>query len=125
MDASHFLEAWPAESEEVYLCLITAASYLAVVLKGKVKGKAADTLSFGAGRNLQALDDARVALVLKARVLTLCVFTNDGKVDIAMTGRESREGLAKNDRSINIKLLAHGDVPWNVAGLGDGSEKDT
>ena len=85
--------------------------YLAVILQGKVESETDNSLSLGASRDLQALNDTGVALVLKARVFTLSVFTNDRKVDIVVAGRESGEGLAKNDGSINIELLAHGDIP--------------
>lgn len=71
--------------------------YLAAVLQGEIECEAADTLGLGARRNLQALDDAGVALVLKARVLALGVFTDDGKVDVAVAGGESGERLAEHD----------------------------
>ena len=76
--------------------------YLAVILQGKVESETDNSLSLGASRDLQALNDTGVALVFETRVLTLSVLTNDSKVDVAMTGRESREGLAKDDGGINI-----------------------
>ena len=64
--------------------------YLSVVLQGEIEGKPRDTLSFSTCRNLQALNYTREALVLKARVFAFCVFTNDGEVDIIMSGWETR-----------------------------------
>ena len=101
------------------------AKYLAVVLKRKVEREAANALRLSAGGHLQALDDTGVALVLKARVFTLRVLTDDGEVDVVVTSGEARERLAKNDRRVDVKLLAHGDVPRDVARLGDGGEEDT
>ena len=85
--------------------------YLAVVLQSKVESETNDTFGLCPGGDLQGLNDTGVTLVLKTRVFTLGVFTDNGKVDVVVAGRESREGLAKNDGRINIKLLAHGDVP--------------
>lgn len=63
--------------------------------------------------------------MLQARVLTLRVLTNDGKVDVVVSGREARQGLADNDGSVDVELLTHSHVPRDVAGLRDGREKDT
>ena len=63
-------------------------------------------------------------LMLDTRVLSLRVLTDDGKVDVVVTSGEAREGLAKNDRRVDVKLLAHSHVPRDVAGLRDGGEED-
>jgi hypothetical protein len=55
--------------------------------------------------------------MLQSRVFTLSVFTDDSKVDVGVAGGETRKGLAQNDGGVNVELLAHGDVPGNVAGL--------
>ena len=99
-------------------------THLAVVLERKVKGKPDDALSLRARRHLQALDDTGVALVLEARVLALRVLTDDRKVDVLVTRGEAWERLAEDDRRVNVELLAHGDVPRDVAGLRDGGEED-
>lgn len=101
------------------------SQYLAVVFEGKVEREAADTLRLRARRDLQALYNTGVTLVLKTRILALSVLTDDGKVHVVVTRRESGEGLAEYDRGIDVKLLAHGDVPRNVASSGDGGEEDT
>jgi len=75
---------------------VDACDLLAVVLQGKVECEARDALCFGPGRDLQALDDAGVALVLQSRIFSLGVLTNDGKVDVRMSSGESREGLAQD-----------------------------
>jgi hypothetical protein len=61
--------------------------------------------------------------VLEARVLALGVLTDDGKVDVGVAGREAGERLAEDDGCVDVELLAHGDVPGDVARL-DGCEKD-
>ena len=71
--------------------------YLAVVLQSKVESETNDTFGLCPGGDLQGLNDTGVTLVLKTRVFTLGVFTDNGKVDVVVAGRESREGLAKND----------------------------
>jgi hypothetical protein len=91
--------------------LVHASDLLAVVLECEVEGKAADTLSLSTGRNLQALDDTREALVLKTRVLALSVLTDDSKVNVRVTSRDARKRLAEHDGRVDIKLLPHGNVP--------------
>ena len=100
-------------------------THLAVVLERKIEGETNDTLRLRTRGHLQALDDTGIALVLKARVFTLRVLTDDGEVYVVVTSGEARERLAKNDRRVDVKLLAHGDVPRDVARLGDGGEEDT
>ena len=63
--------------------------------------------------------------MFNTRVFTLRVLTDDGEVDVVVTSGEAGERLAKNDRRVDVKLLAHGDVPRDVARLGDGGEEDT
>lgn len=63
--------------------------------------------------------------MLEARVLSLSVLTDDGKVDIAVTGGESGNGLAQDEGSVDVELLAHGDVPRGVAGSLDRGVEDT
>lgn len=100
-------------------------SYLAAILESEIEREAADALRLGTCRDLQALDDARVALVLKTGVLTLRVFTNNGKVNVVVASGESRERLAEYDRGVDVELLAHRDVPRNVTRLRDGSKENT
>ena len=99
-------------------------AYLAIILEGKVKGESGDTLCLGFRHNFQAFNDAGVTLMFQPRVFTLGVFTYDGKVDVGVTGGESRQGLAKDNGSINVELLTHCDVPGNMTGLRDGGKED-
>lgn len=62
--------------------------------------------------------------MFKTRVFPLCVLTNDGEVDALVAGRETGKGLAKDDGCIDVKLLAHSYIPGDMAGLGDGGEKN-
>jgi hypothetical protein len=64
-------------------------------------------------------------LVLETCVLSLGIFTDDGKVDITVTGRDTRDGLAQYDGRVDVELLTHGDVPRRVTRTLDGSVEDT
>lgn len=64
-------------------------------------------------------------LVLETRVLSLSVLTDDSKVDVSVTGGESGNGFAEDERGVNVELLTHGDVPRRVTGSFDGSVQDT
>lgn len=100
------------------------ATDLAAVLDGKVEREAGDALSLVGGHDLEALDDARAGLVFEARVLSLGVFADDGKVDVAVAGGDARDGLAEDDGGVDVELLAHGDVPGGVLGALDGGVED-
>jgi len=63
--------------------------------------------------------------VFEARVLSLRILTDDSKVDIGVARREAWKRLAKDNRRVNVELLAHGDVPRHMSALGDRSEQDT
>ena len=62
--------------------------------------------------------------MLQARVLTLSVLTDDGKVNIVVPGLSSTDRFADDDAGINIKLLTHGDVPGDMARGLEGGEQD-
>jgi hypothetical protein len=63
--------------------------------------------------------------VFKTRVLSFGVFTDDGEIDVLVSGRESREGLADDDGSVDVEGLTHGDVPRVVTVLVNGGVEDT
>jgi len=92
-------------------------THLAVIPQREVEREPGDALGLGTCRHLQALDNTRVALVLKARVLTLSILTNDGKVNVGMAGGKPGERLAEDNRRVDVQLLAHGDVPGYMARL--------
>lgn len=70
---------------------------LSVVLKSKVKGEPSDSLGLGPGGDLQRLNNTGERLVLETRVLALSVLTDDSKVDVRMSSRQSRQRFADND----------------------------
>jgi len=88
-----------------------ACHLFTVVLQCEIEGKSANTLSLGSGGNLQTLNDTGIALMFKTGVFSFGVFTYDSKVDIGMSGGESRKRLAKDDGGINVKVLAYFHVP--------------
>lgn len=49
--------------------------------------------------------------MLEAGVLSFSVLTDDSEVDVGMTRGEARKGLAKDNRRVNVELLAHGHIP--------------
>ncbi len=99
--------------------------YFAVVLEGEIESEAGDALGLGACGDFQTLDDTRIALVLQTRVFTFRVFSDDCEIYVCVAGGETGKGFAKNDRSVDVELLTHGDIPRDVAGLGDGGKEDT
>lgn len=90
---------------------VVVGTHLPVVLEGKVKSEARDTFCFGFRHDFQAFDDTGITLMLQPRVFTLGIFTYNGKIDVGVTSRESRQGLAEHNRGIDVELLTHGDVP--------------
>lgn len=87
------------------------STHLPVVLDRKVKREPSNPLGLRPRRDLQALHDTRVTLVLETAVLALGVFTDDGKVDVLVAGWNAGEGLADHDGSVDVESLTHGDVP--------------
>jgi hypothetical protein len=63
--------------------------------------------------------------VLETRVFSLSVFSDNGEIDIFVSGRETWKGFADNDGSVDIESLTHGDVPRVVAVLVNGGVEDT
>lgn len=100
-------------------------AHLPPVLDRKVKRKPRNPLRLLPRHDLQRLNHTRGRLVLQARVLALGVLANDGKVDVAVTGRETRDRLAQDDGGVDVELLTHGDVPGSVAGALERGVKDT
>jgi hypothetical protein len=62
--------------------------------------------------------------VLKARVFSLGVLTNDAKVDIVVAGLVARDILDENDGGEDVEFLAESDVEGLVARALNGGEKD-
>jgi len=97
--------------------------------RGTHKGEASDALRFGAGHDLERLDDAGRRTVLetcsaqsrrhrcrRTGVLALGVLADDDKVDILMARRQARQRLAERDGGVDVELLPERDVPGRVAG---------
>ena len=64
-------------------------------------------------------------LMFKTRVFTLRVFSNNGKVDVGVSGGETRDGFAENEGGVDVELLSHGYVPGGVARSLDGGVENT
>lgn len=99
--------------------------YFTVVLESEIESEAGDALGLGARGDFQTFDDTRIALVLQTRVFTLRILSDNCEIYICVAGGETGKGLAKNNRSVDVELLTHGDIPRDVAGLGNGGEEDT
>jgi hypothetical protein len=84
---------------------------LSVVLDGKVECESSNSLSLGPGGNLQALYDTWERLVLETRVFSFSVFSDNGEIDVFVSGWETWEGFADDDGSVDIEGLTHSDVP--------------
>jgi hypothetical protein len=63
--------------------------------------------------------------VLKARVFTLSVLTNDAKVDIVVTGLVTRNILDENDGGEDVEFLTESNIEGLVARALNGGEKNT
>lgn len=105
--------------------LVDAGDLLAAVAESKVKGEARNALRLGAGDDLEGLDNTGVGLVLEARVLTLGVLTDDGKVNSLVAGGVARDVFAEDQGGVHVQILANGDVEGRVAGGGGGSVEDS
>lgn len=105
--------------------LVDASDLGAAVGEGKGKSKLGDALRLGAGDNFEGLNNAGDTLVLKTRVLTLGVLTDDTQVNILVAGLVAGNVLDQADAGVDVELLAHGYVEALVAGAADGSVKDT
>jgi hypothetical protein len=64
-------------------------------------------------------------LVLQSTVFTLCVFSNDGKVDVLVSGWVARQGLADDQGGVDVQLLPHGNVPTVVRSSVNGCKENT
>ena len=105
--------------------LVDTGNLLAVVGQGEAECELGDTLGLGTGNNLQGLDNTLDGLVLKARVLTLGVLTDDTEVDILVASVVTGDVLDQGDRGVDVQLLTQGDVEGLVARPLDGGVEDT
>lgn len=105
--------------------LVDTGDLLSVVRKSKAERELGDALGLGAGDDLEGLDDAGNRLVLKARVLSLSVLTDDAQVDIVVAGLVARDVLDEDNRGVDVKLLSERNVERLVAGALDGRVEDT
>jgi hypothetical protein len=105
--------------------LVDAGDLLAVVGERKGEGELGNALRLLAGDDLERLHDAADRLVLKTRVLSLGVFTDDAEVDVLVARLVARDVLEEDDGGVDVELLTEGDVEGAVAGSLDGSVEDT
>jgi hypothetical protein len=63
--------------------------------------------------------------VLETRILSFRVFSDNGKIDVLVSGGETGKGLADDDGCVNVESLTHGDVPRVVARLVDRGVENT
>lgn len=91
------------------------ATYLSTILQCEIKRKPRNSIRLGPRADLQVFNDTGETLVLETGVFTLGVFTNDDKVDVLVSGGHAGEGLADDDRGVDVEGLSHGDVPRVVA----------
>ena len=100
---------------------------LPAVLESIVEREPGDPLGLDPGHDLQVFYDSRVTHVLQSGVLSLGVFTDDGKVDSVVSGGDTVQRLADDDVGVNVERLTHGDVPRVVSvdgGVEDSLESD-
>lgn len=95
--------------------LVNASYLLAVVCQSKTKSEFGNALRLGASDDLEGFDDTLDGLVLETRVFTLGVLTDNAKVDILVSGLVSGNVLNKDNRGIDVELLAQSDVEGLVS----------
>jgi hypothetical protein len=105
--------------------LVDASNLGSTVGESERESELGDTLRLGAGDDLEGLNDTLNALVLKTRVLTLGVLSDDAQVDVLVAGLVAGDVLDQADAGVDVELLSHGDVEALVAGSADGGVKDT
>jgi hypothetical protein len=105
--------------------LVDASNLGSAVGESEREGELGDTLRLGAGDDLEGLNDTLDALVLKTRVLTLGVLSDDAQVDVLVAGLVTGDVLDQADAGVDVELLSHGDVEALVAGSADGGVEDT
>jgi hypothetical protein len=107
--------------------LVDTGDLFPAVLERIVEREPGDPLGLDSGHDLQVLHHSRVTLVLQPGVLSLGVFSDDGKVDSIVSGGDTVQGLADDDVGVNVEGLTHGDVPRVVSidrGVEDSLEPD-
>ena len=87
--------------------------FLPVVSKRKAKGELGYPLRFGSRDNFQRLNNTVYRLVLKTRVLSLGVLSNDAEIDIIVTSFVPWYVLDQDYGSVYVKFLAQ----RNIEGL--------
>lgn len=105
--------------------LVDAGNLLTVVGESKAESELGNALGLSTGDNLQRLDHTLHRLVLKTRVLSLCVFTDNAKVDVLVAGLIAGDVLDQHDRRVDVKLLTQSNVERLVTGALNGGEKNT
>lgn len=105
--------------------LVNASNLGSTVGESEREGELGDTLRLGAGNDLEGLNDTLDALVLKTRVLTLGVLSDDAQVDVLVAGLVAGDVLDQADAGVDVKLLSHGNVETLVTGSADGGVEDT
>lgn len=63
--------------------------------------------------------------MLQSRIFSFGVFSNNSKIDIVVSGLNSRKGFTNDYGGVNVESLSESDVPRVVAFVVDGSEQDT
>lgn len=86
--------------------LVNASNLLAVICQSKAKSEFGNALRLGAGDDLEGLDDTLDRLVLETGVFTLGVLADNAEVDILVSGLVSGNVLNKDNRCVDIELLA-------------------
>jgi hypothetical protein len=105
--------------------LVDTGDLLAVVGQSEAESELGDTLRLGTGDDLERLNNTWNRLVLKTGVFTLGVLTDDAKVDVLVAGLVTWDVLDEDDGSVDVELLAEGDVEGLVTGTLDWGVKDT
>lgn len=102
-----------------------ANPHLPIIFESEVESEAGDSLCFGPRGDLQTLDHSGEALMFQSGIFALSVLSNNGEIDIVVTGRGSTNGFANNDGRVDVELLSHRHVPRVVPRSFEGGEQNT
>ena len=89
------------------VCLVNASDLFAAILDGEIKSKTGNPLSSLLCDDFQAFHHPRNRRVLQSRVLSLCVFTDNGKINVLLTAVDVGKVFNDGDGSVDVEVLAH------------------
>lgn len=105
--------------------LVNASNLLTTICFSERERKPGNALRLHASDNLEGLYNTGDGLVLKTRVFTFGVLTDETYVNIGMTGMVTWNVLDKYDRGVDVKFLTESNVDGLMTRPRNRGVKDT